>query len=139
LKTAKHDTSKATILNQLSNAYMSNNPDKAMDYARQSLDLSEQIGYKKGAGKAYMIMGDMYTKKGVNTQALEFYRNAFKRMEETGDNKSIAGIYNSIGFALRDLCNYQEALENYNASLKIYEKLFNFTLFGSLCCFIRAG
>ena len=71
LNTAKPDTSRAKILNELSKIYTSINLDTAMEYAKQGLSLSERIGYKKGMVKAFWIMGIIDTYNGKNLQALD--------------------------------------------------------------------
>jgi two-component system, NtrC family, sensor kinase len=117
------DTTVVIILNALSKAYMSNNPDKAMDYAEQTLALSEQIGYKKGMGNAYNSMGSINCNKGDYLPALEFHKKALKIREEIGDKKGIAGSYNNIGLSYMYQGNYPEALKYYFAALKISEEI----------------
>jgi tetratricopeptide (TPR) repeat protein len=123
LKTAKQDTARAKILNQLSIAYRGNNPDKAMDYAKQSLALSEEIGYKKGVGNAYGSMGNINVAKGDFAQALELQKKAFKIREEIGDKKGIVASYNAIGGIYIYQGNYDEALKNFSFALKINEEI----------------
>ena len=122
---AMYDTTAANILHDLSSAYQGNNPDTAMYYANQSMAISEQIGYKKGIGNAYYIMGAINYDKGEFTTSLEFHKKALKIREEIGDKKNIATSYKGIGLDYDLLGNYPEALKNDLAALKIYEEIGN--------------
>ena len=46
------DSAEANLLYILTKTYWNSNPDKAMDYAKQTLALSSEIGYKKGIANA---------------------------------------------------------------------------------------
>ena len=48
LKTAKEDTVKINCLNALAWEVKSNDPDKAIQYSKGALTLSEKINFKKG-------------------------------------------------------------------------------------------
>jgi adenylate cyclase len=126
LKTAKQDTNKANILYQLSKSYWSNNPDKAMDYAKQTLALSEKINYKKGIGNSYNSMGYIIMVKGDCLPALDLFKKSLKIREEISDKQGIAGSCNNIGtIYLYYKYNYPEALKYFTAALKINEETRN--------------
>ena len=125
LKTAKQDTNKAKILNQLSIAYQGNNTDKAMDYAKQTLALSIKIGFKKGIGNAYNIIGGLYDDKGDYSSALEFFKKSLKIKGEIGDKNGIAQNYHNIGSIYVQQGKYPEALKYYFAALKTFEETKN--------------
>jgi adenylate cyclase len=125
LSTANGDTNRIMILFKLSSAYIGNNPDTTMDYTNQALDLSEKIGYKKGIGIAYNILGLIYNDKGDYSQALELHRKALKIREEMGDKPGIAGSYNNIGNVYEVQGDYPEALKSYFAALEINQEIGN--------------
>ena len=127
LKTAKQDTNKAKILNRLASAYQGNNPDKAMEYAKQNLVLSEQIGFKKGIANAYNIMGGISEDKGDHLTALDLFKKSLKIRQEIGNKQGIAGSFNNVGLVYERIGNYPEALKYYFASLKIGEETQNKT------------
>lgn len=56
LKTAKEDTAKANLLNELSWRYAFNEPEKGVFYAKQSLQLSQKLNYKKGIATLTIIL-----------------------------------------------------------------------------------
>jgi adenylate cyclase len=123
LKAAKQDSTKANILNALSIAYWSNDPDRAMDYANQELVLSEQAGYQKGIGKGYNAIAFAYYWKGNYPSALESHQKALKIFEEIGEKQGLGESYNGIASLYSDYGNYSEALKNYLVSLKIRQEI----------------
>jgi len=120
-----YDTTAANILSELSSAYWNSNPDTAMYYANQCLALSEQIGYKKGIGRAYHSMGVIHFNKSDYVSALDFYKESLKNVEESGDKYGIARSLNSVGVVYQYMGNYTEALKNYFTALKIFEETGN--------------
>ncbi len=118
-----YDTTAAKILYLFSTAYYFSNPDKAQDYAKQCLAVSEQIGYKKGIGIANNSMGLILYDKGDYLPALEYLKKALKTGLEIGDKKVVAGAYNNIGSIYAEQGNYPEGLKNYLAALKIKEEI----------------
>jgi tetratricopeptide (TPR) repeat protein len=118
-----YDTTAVNILNALSKAHWGNNYDKAIEYANQSLQLSEQIGYKKGTGNAYNSLGVINKQNGNYSQALSFNTRALKIGEEIGDKAGIAFSYLNIGNVYLTQGNHFEALKNYFAALKIGDEI----------------
>ena len=125
LKNATGDTARADILYALSKAYWGNNPDSAMDFAKESLSLSEKIGYKKGMGNAYNSMGAANKNKADYLKALYYFESSMKIREEIGDKKGIAGSYGNIGLVYESQGNYPKALKNHFQSLKLNEEIGN--------------
>src|ERR1035437_8777551 len=117
-----HDSTASIILSNLSNAYCGNNNDSAMDYANQSLSLSDKIGYKKGIGMAYNRIGNIMDSKGDYIAALEKHKKALGIREEIKDKIGIADSYNNIGKIYAEQGLFTEALKNFFISLKIYEE-----------------
>jgi len=120
-----HDTLIVNILFELSKIYWGNNPEKAMDYEKQSLSLSERIGFKKGIGNAYHSMGVVNYFRADYLQAMEFYKQSLKIRLEINDKRGIAGSYGNIGLIYDYQGNYPEALKNHFASLKANEEIGN--------------
>jgi tetratricopeptide (TPR) repeat protein len=116
------DSTAANILFALSGTYYGSDPDKAMDYAKQSLALSGQIGFKKGMGNAYNNMGWLTGEKGDYLTALEFHKKALKIRQEMSDKTGIGSSYGGIGTIYDEQGNYPESLKNHFASLKIKEE-----------------
>jgi signal transduction histidine kinase/CheY-like chemotaxis protein/HPt (histidine-containing phosphotransfer) domain-containing protein len=123
LKTAKSDTNKAKLLYRLSIIYNIKNLDSAMGYARQSIALSEQIGYKKGMVRAYWSIGIIETYNGDYPQALESLKKAAEIGNEIKDKSGLSYVYITTGNTYIGLGNYPEGLKNYLAALKNFEEI----------------
>jgi tetratricopeptide (TPR) repeat protein len=118
-----YDTAAANIIYSLSSAYWGNNPDKAIEYANQCLNLSEQIGYKKGMANAYNSLGAVNQMTGNYSAALDLHKKALKIREDIGDKQGIASSYNNMGGIFHIQGNHPEALRNHFAALKIREEM----------------
>jgi hypothetical protein len=57
LTTSRNDTIKANLLGLLSFNYAFNQPDKSIAYGLRGLELSRQLGYKKGIADCNQSMG----------------------------------------------------------------------------------
>ncbi|MEI6817418.1 MAG: tetratricopeptide repeat protein, partial [Bacteroidota bacterium] len=134
---ALYDSAAVLIFSELSNDYSGNDNTKAMDYANQCLSLSEQIGYKKGMGKAYNCFGNIYTSKGDYIHALEMHNKALKIREEIKDKSGIADSYTNIGNVYLEQGLSSEALKNFFISLKSYEEYADKS--GLACCYHNIG
>jgi class 3 adenylate cyclase len=122
LKTAKEDTNKVNVLNNLSLQYEQKyNYDTALLYASNAIQLAEKISFKNGLAFAYRKTGDIYFDQGHYSEALKNDFVALKIYEANGDKDNRADMYNNIGLAYEKIGNYPKALKNYFASLKIKE------------------
>jgi tetratricopeptide (TPR) repeat protein len=125
LKAAKQDTARANILYQISVAYWDYDTDKAIDYANQTLALSEKTGYKKGIGNSYHSMGVVYESIGDYSTAIDFFLKALKICEETGDKKGMARTNLSYGQILLGQGKYTEAINTFTKSMNLYNETGN--------------
>ncbi len=122
-KIAKEDTSKSNLLNKISAIYLEIDLDKSFDFAKQSLALSEKIGYKKGMGNAYFSMGTICNYKAEQLEAIAWFKKSLSIREELLLMTDVGQTYSSIGYCYEDMGNFPEAKKNYILSLKIREKL----------------
>jgi len=119
------DSTKAAILDGLSHEYMNNSPDTAMEYARQELLLSEQIGFTKGKGNACNNMGLILCKKGDYAKALDYTEKAFQIFTEILNKNGLATSYYSLGNVHTYQSKYPEAMNDYSNALKLFEETAN--------------
>ncbi len=122
-RSSLNDTTIVNLLFELWKNYRANSPDKARECALQGITLSEQIGFKRGAGMAYNNLGVIYYMKRDFAQAIDTYKKSLKIRKEINDKKGIAATYNNIGNVQFAQGNYPLALENYLISLKIKEEI----------------
>lgn len=118
------DSTKANILNELHTAFLNKNPGTAMNYARQSLSLSQQIGYEKGIANGYANIGIIEAfYEGKIKEGLEKSTIALKKRESLNDNKGIEKSLTDIASIYYQISDYIESIKNYFAALKVAEKL----------------
>src|ERR1035437_5269455 len=84
---------------------------KALEYYLQSLQINEEIGYKRGIGNCYNNIGAAYHNQSNYPKALEYNLKSLKIKQETGDKKGVGTCYNNIGFVYYYQSNYPKALE----------------------------
>ncbi len=122
LKTSKQDTVRVNILNALFvNSYYTD-PDRAMEYGKEMLRLSEQIGFRKGVGTAYNCIGVVYYIKGDYFLALDFYKKSLEIKLELNNKVGASSTYSNIGIIYAMQGNFPEALKNNFSALKLREE-----------------
>jgi signal transduction histidine kinase/ActR/RegA family two-component response regulator len=117
------DTTKANWWYELVRAYWCLHSDSGMDYARQCMELSEKIGYKKGIGNAYNGMGIILICRRNSKQALAYLDTALKIRMEINDQEGMAWTYNNMGLAYGDEGNYPLSIISHTNALKIWEDI----------------
>ncbi|TFG25291.1 MAG: tetratricopeptide repeat protein [Promethearchaeota archaeon] len=69
-------------------------------------------------------IGNMYTLRGEDQKAIEYYNFAKEIYEKFGDHDKVAEMFSSIGKINQDyLQNYKESIEAYDNALRIYDEL----------------
>ncbi|MBN4061979.1 tetratricopeptide repeat protein [Bacteroidales bacterium AH-315-I05] len=125
LKTAKADTNKVKLLYKLCYLYRRSDSNKATQYGKQGLALSEQLGFNYGIAASLTNIGEVYRIQSDYTKAMEYYKQALKIKEESGDKHGIALILHNMGIVYYYQGNYNKALELFLQSLKTKEELGN--------------
>ena len=102
LKSAKEDTNKVKTLIDLSESlWRTDGSEQGIKFAREALELSEKINYKRGILEAYNFIGLHYSYMGNRPEALKNYFIALKKAEDLGDKNEIAYCYLLLGAAYR--------------------------------------
>ncbi|MFN8359515.1 MAG: adenylate/guanylate cyclase domain-containing protein [Candidatus Kapaibacterium sp.] len=125
LTTARHDTTRANLMILLGREYWDSNPDKASEYARQAIAVSERNGYKKGIGGGYNILGGIADDRGNYMQALELHTKALQLRREANDSSGMTSSMGNIAIVFMHLGDINEALRYNFETLTIDEKLGN--------------
>lgn len=117
------DSSRADILYGIAFHYLRNPGDTGIYYAQQTLDLSEQIGYKKGIGNAYNALGLIYMGMQNYPTAFNYYNKSLEIRAAIGDKKGIAGTYNNLGLFYGKQGDFEEEIKYHRKSLEVKEKI----------------
>jgi tetratricopeptide (TPR) repeat protein len=91
------DEKRWILLNQLIWECRSAFPDSAIAYGQKALTLSKKIGFEKQDGKTLNYVGLAYYYKGNLIRAFEYYEQASKRAEISGDSVELGYSQNNIG------------------------------------------
>jgi len=121
LKTAKEDTFKIKTLLALANELKSNDPDNSIEFAKQALELSTELNYKKGIGKADIQTGIALINLGAYKESQKYLSRGLEISKSINDGQTAANAYNNIGLVYGNQGNYAEAMKNFSEVLKIQE------------------
>ena len=135
LNTTKNDKARVDILLRISSAYSMISPEKAMDYAKQGLQIAEKNSDRYCTGDCYIQIGNIQALQANNAEAIECFKRALKTFEEAG--KSPAKTYGEeweykmgtakclfyIGSIGQKQGSLDTAIEYFFRSLKMYEDL----------------
>ena len=95
-----------------------------IDNWKKSLELFEEIGFKKGISNLQSNIGSVYQSKGDDPTALDYFLKSVRLAEEIKDSLRISTAYLNIGSVYsNEKATYDEALEAYSRSKKIFEKI----------------
>src|ERR1700741_1854305 len=132
LKTAKHDTTRCSILTKL---IENEGDDKVWPvYNDQLLLLSEKGArntddkklkflYLKHLSNAYNNIGFLAGSNGDNAKTLEYLQKSLAIQEEIGDKTGISTSLNNLAYIYENQGDIYKAIELYHRSLKIREEM----------------
>lgn len=123
---------KAGLSKALSNIgnieFILGNFDKALDYTRRAMQLSDQTGNDLNVAYCHRLIGRIHRKKGVYEDALSEYRKAAAIYISRGDQRNESETRQSIGNIYYDLHQFKNALAEYEKSLVIAHAISNSSL-----------
>ncbi len=96
--------------------------DSAKMYFREGIEVSQRFGLSKILAPIYNDYGRLLESHDVYDSALMFYNLSLEVASNIGSPKDEAIALNNIGLIFYYLLNYQEALENLQASVAIKRK-----------------
>jgi tetratricopeptide (TPR) repeat protein len=125
LQTQKEDTSKVNTLYALSEEFRNKERDytMAMKYVLDGLSLSDKIGFNKGRGIAYLIMGQVIDDQGLYQESNKYLDTALNIFQKINDIKHIATTFLWKGDIYYRLSLYADALDNFYKSLNLFHEM----------------
>ncbi len=123
LQKEKQDTNRVMLLNQLSNAYLTNKPDTAKLLALEALSLSKHIGFVKGESRSLHMSGLAYRFLGNSPKSMEYFLQTLKLDEKINNSGSIARDLFSIGVNYNVQGEYHQAIGYFLKAKKLNEQL----------------
>lgn len=116
---SNEDTSKVSLLNELSYEYWDINPNDGLKYAKQALLLSEKLKSKASMAESYSNISRSYRRLTNLTKSLEYGFKSLNLFEEIGDKHGVVRNLINIGNTYRVQKDYNKSLEYLNQALKL--------------------
>src|SRR5665213_629886 len=107
LKTA-HDTIRVNILGNLSDKLREDDPKRAMKYANEAIQLSQQLDFSNGLFQGYMGKALAFYDSGELDSALRYLLIAKTFAEKNNNNGQLASVYSNLGNVLGNKGQYKK-------------------------------
>lgn len=121
--TQKRDTALVNSLIDSSYTLSYSNPDRAIDFARRALHLSEDLGYKEGIAGAHGELGYAYSVKGAFDKSLDHFKKGIAQNQAIGDSLGWVSQLNDLGTTYKSRSEYDQALTYYFKALNICQQM----------------
>jgi len=115
------DTNKIKLLQSLAAAYVQTNPEQAISFGEQGLQLSEKLHNKDAVSSISFFLGNISRRISDPQAALGHYATALNIERSKGDKEAMASIMTNIGATYQTLSNYPKALEYLFNALNAFE------------------
>ncbi|MEO9023169.1 MAG: tetratricopeptide repeat protein [Ginsengibacter sp.] len=123
LSVAKADTLKLEIIKQLVDKSFGSNMEKALEYAKQGVALSDKINDKNWQPKFYEMEGRMHANLLHLDSALYYFDKALKGYTAVKNKRGEATTLYKFGWVYKKRGEIDKALQVHLAALKIMEEL----------------
>ncbi len=114
---AKHDTTRAMILNEIGWKYWYDNPDSAIIAHKEAITISTQAGFIRGRIKALQGYGFALQLQGKNYESLQILLQALSVSERLDDSLSLSESYNMIGNNYSGQGKHSESIQYFRNAL----------------------
>ncbi len=116
-------TARVSLLTEMCKCYWYSNPETALSYGSQALDLANTLGDKKGKSTALRVIGAVYQFQGNYPAALDYYHKSLVFSQAVQDMKGVAATYNNLANVFRLQGDYPLSLDHHFKALKIREDI----------------
>ena len=123
LKQAKNDKEKVGILLDFSKRINYSYPNLSYKYAKEALQLAEQINYPEGRSEAFRRMGIYYIYYADYPLALEYLSRALKIAESINNKSLISKCLMNLGLIYYDNKDFNPALNYFAKALRIAKEI----------------
>ncbi len=120
-KTSSVDTQRFLLLDKISFAYSSINPDSGILVANNLLSQSQKINWERGVSAAYADLGINHAAKSLYTKALKYYIQALNIYRKNRYAKGIAAMYSNMALIYQSRADYAQALAYNLKALEQFE------------------
>lgn len=114
---------KASLLNQLAQSYIPDDPSECLLYAQKALEMAEKLKNADQVALAYQNMGVAYYKQYKFDESLDAYNRALTLFKKNQKNQLLAALYLKIGLVQGEKNNYTDAQQTYSSAFEVYQSL----------------
>jgi signal transduction histidine kinase len=125
LLTVEDEQEKLEIYTGLIRAYVQQNPVKAVQFAEDALELTQQLPDTVLLPELHNVIGMAHYYKGNLLISIEYFLKARAEYEMQGRDDKVANTLNNIGVTYEEIQNYKKSKEYYFESLKVHKRLNN--------------
>jgi len=125
IEQSTNENEKADLYRELSFEYLNFDSRKALQYAKQSLAISQKVAYSHGETEGLNVIAIIEKNSGNYVQSLNLLRTALKLSEKSNDTSSLARSYLNIGDVYSVLKDYKKAIDNYEKALELNQIIQN--------------
>jgi class 3 adenylate cyclase/predicted metal-dependent HD superfamily phosphohydrolase/Flp pilus assembly protein TadD len=118
-----NDTLRVNLLNTICQEYLISEPEVALDYANQALDLSSRLGYQRGEAYSCRNIALYHYSHNEFDLALKNHARSLDIFEKLGDKQGMLLSYNSLGLIYYRQGYYPLAIKNYLNVLSILKDI----------------
>lgn len=123
LKSARTDSDRVLRYVDLATAYMYVNPDSAIYYDKEGLELANKIQFTLGQGLLTGDMGYIQESMGRLDEARKYYTEGIAIFKKISYTKGIASLTNAQGVIEGKKGNFASAVHYFIDALKLYESI----------------
>lgn len=116
------DTTRIDLLDQIAKEHFGVDLEKAIKFAQQGTELSEEIGDVNRMANALKNIGLGYYYKGDFAKVLEYWQASLEAYEKMGNDKGIANLQSNIGAVYYSKGDNTKAIDYYLQAIRIAEK-----------------
>ena len=117
------DTLLVDIYNDLFNAYLYQDNQKAADYAQKEFELAKKLEHERGIANGHVNVGLSLFHQGEDAAAMEHMLKALKLQEKRGATSNVSNIYLNMGIINGSSGNYEKAIAYFEQNIALNKKL----------------
>lgn len=117
------DTTLVQTLIDSSYEYSYSDPNHAIEFANEALELSNKINFKKGIAGAHRELGYAFSTKGEFQDALDHFNKGIALSQSLDDSLGWVSMLNDIGTTYKSMSEYDQSLEYYFEALTLCEEM----------------
>lgn len=123
LNTLDKDTARVNALLDLSSRIFRFQPDEAIRYSQEAVQLSEELHFQEGKAYGLKNVGLAYFIKGNYTEVKNYWEQSLSIFQSMEDQLGISNLLNNLGAVYFNQGDDPRALEYYLESLRVSEKI----------------